>query len=75
MTTLRLALRVACIACIASTSVLAQTAAQPDWARLEEEAIGHFQALVRMDTSDPPGNEQPAVDYLKQLLEQVEARL
>ncbi len=29
----------------------------------------HFQALVRMDTSDPPGNEQPAADYLKQLFE------
>ena len=31
--------------------------------------MGHFQALVRMDTSDPPGGEQPAADYLKQVLE------
>ena len=66
MTTLRLALP---LAFIASTSLLAQTTAQPDWTRLEEEAMRHFQALVRMDTSDPPGNEQPAVDYLKQVLE------
>src|SRR5688500_5046379 len=29
----------------------------------------HFQALVRYDTSDPPGNEKPAVDYVRQLLE------
>lgn len=29
----------------------------------------HFQALVRMDTSDPPGNEVPAVEYLKRVLE------
>ena len=29
----------------------------------------HFQALVRMDTSDPPGNEVPAVEYLKRILE------
>lgn len=29
----------------------------------------HFQALVRFDTSDPPGNEQPAAEYLKDVLE------
>ena len=29
----------------------------------------HFQALVRFDTSDPPGNEKPAADYLLQVLE------
>ncbi len=42
---------------------------QPDWARAEAETLQHFQALVRADTSDPPGNEQPAVDYLKKVLE------
>lgn len=29
----------------------------------------HFQALVRLDTSDPPGHEAPAVEYLKRILE------
>ncbi len=29
----------------------------------------HFQTLVRMDTSDPPGGEAPAVAYLKEVLE------
>lgn len=29
----------------------------------------HFQALLRFDTSDPPGNERAAVEYLKQVLE------
>ena len=29
----------------------------------------HFQALLRLDTSDPPGREQPAAEYLKQVLE------
>jgi acetylornithine deacetylase/succinyl-diaminopimelate desuccinylase-like protein len=48
--------------------VLAQSPAQPDWARLENETMQHFQALVRFDTSDPPGNEQPAVAYLEQVL-------
>ncbi len=28
----------------------------------------HFQALVRMDTSDPPGNEKAAADYLVDVL-------
>jgi acetylornithine deacetylase/succinyl-diaminopimelate desuccinylase-like protein len=38
-------------------------------ASLDAETLRHFQALVRMDTSDPPGVEQPAVDYLKRVLE------
>ena len=42
---------------------------QPDWKALDEEALRHFQALVRFDTSDPPGNEKPAADYLKSVLE------
>jgi acetylornithine deacetylase/succinyl-diaminopimelate desuccinylase-like protein len=40
-----------------------------DWARYEEETLRHFQTLVRLDTSDPPGNEAPAVEYLKKVLE------
>ncbi len=44
-------------------------AADPDWDALNEETLRHFQALVQMDTSDPPGREQPAVDYLKNVLE------
>lgn len=42
---------------------------QPDWTRIDEEAMRHFQALIRIDTSDPPGNEAPAVEYLKSVLE------
>ncbi len=29
----------------------------------------HYQALLRFDTTDPPGGEKPAADYLKQVLE------
>ncbi|MBM3734911.1 MAG: M20/M25/M40 family metallo-hydrolase [Acidobacteria bacterium] len=45
--------------------------AQPqiDWKQYEDETMRHFQALVRFDTSDPPGNEKPAADYLKSVLE------
>ena len=42
---------------------------QSDWSKIEAETLQHFQALVRMDTTDPPGGEKPAVDYLKQVLE------
>ena len=42
---------------------------QPDLAAAEPEMLQHFQALVKMDTSDPPGVEKPAADYVKQVLE------
>lgn len=35
----------------------------------EEETLRHFQALLRFDTSDPPGIERPAADYLRDVLE------
>ena len=53
---------------VTSTVALAQPA-PPDWPRLEDEILQHFQALVRLDTTDPPGGEAPAVEYLKQVLE------
>lgn len=42
---------------------------QPDWTKVEDETLRHFQALLRIDTSDPPGNEAPAAEYLKTVLE------
>ncbi|MEP7271522.1 MAG: M20/M25/M40 family metallo-hydrolase [Acidobacteriota bacterium] len=47
----------------------AQSPSYPDRAKVEEETMKHFQALLRLDTSDPPGNEAPAVEYLKTVLE------
>jgi acetylornithine deacetylase/succinyl-diaminopimelate desuccinylase-like protein len=44
-------------------------AADLDWAQINQETLKHFQALVRLNTSDPPGNEAPAVEYLKAVLE------
>jgi acetylornithine deacetylase/succinyl-diaminopimelate desuccinylase-like protein len=64
----RLFMTVAC-AVLCAQSATAQRAKEPDWRAAEAEALAHFQALVRMDTSDPPGNEKPAADYLKQVLE------
>src|SRR5919106_2130359 len=59
----------AVLATAVSALVLAQAPAPPDWAALEAETLQHFQALVRIDTSDPPGNEQPAAAYLTQVFE------
>jgi len=60
----------AALTLIALAAQGAQTAAPfPDWAALEEETMRHFQALVRLDTSDPPGHEASAVDYLRGVLE------
>ena len=47
----------------------AQPATPANWAAVDEETMRHFQAILRFDTSDPPGNELPAVEYLKKVLE------
>lgn len=43
--------------------------AQQGNAALEAETLQHFQALLRIDTQSPPGNETRAVEYLKQVFE------
>ena len=47
----------------------ARAQAPIDWNTVEAETLRHFQALVRIDTTNPPGNETRAVDYLKQVLD------
>lgn len=42
---------------------------QPNWAKLEEETMRHFQAIIRINSADPPGNEKPVVEYLKSVLD------
>lgn len=41
----------------------------PDWSKINDEAMRHFQALVRIDSTDPPGNETKVVEYVKQVLD------
>ena len=48
---------------------LAQSPAQPDWAALEDETLRHYQTVLRLDTSNPPGNEHLAADYVKQVFD------
>ncbi|HEX6897336.1 MAG TPA: M20/M25/M40 family metallo-hydrolase [Bryobacteraceae bacterium] len=40
-----------------------------DWPALQTETIDHFTSLLRIDTSNPPGNESKAVNYLKPILD------
>jgi acetylornithine deacetylase/succinyl-diaminopimelate desuccinylase-like protein len=54
---------------VSSTLLFAPGAASQDWPRVEQETLQHFQALVRLDTSNPPGNEKLVTDYLKDVLE------
>jgi acetylornithine deacetylase/succinyl-diaminopimelate desuccinylase-like protein len=52
-----------------AAAVFAQAPGNVDWPRVEAETMEHFQAVLRFDTSDPPGNERPAAEYLRQVLE------
>ncbi|MBX9600703.1 MAG: M20/M25/M40 family metallo-hydrolase [Bryobacteraceae bacterium] len=44
-------------------------AQQPDWTRIQAETLEHFSNLLKIDTSNPPGNETKAVEYLKAVLD------
>ena len=39
-----------------------------DWAKVATETINHFTALLRIDTSNPPGNETEAAKYIERVL-------
>lgn len=54
------------LACMAAAA-----AAEPtiDWQKVNTEALAHFQSVVRIDSSDPPGNETPVVNYLRGVLD------
>src|ERR1051325_4453455 len=41
----------------------------PDFAKNRDEGVKNLQALVRIDTSNPPGNESKAVEYIKSVLD------
>ena len=41
----------------------------PDWSKINDEAMRHFQALVQIDSTDPPGNETRVAEYVKKTLE------
>ena len=40
-----------------------------NWENIKEEAVRHLQALLRINTTNPPGNERPAAEYLAEVLQ------
>ena len=46
-----------------------QSPTQLDWKALEPEIMGQFQAIMRIDTRNPPGNEHLAVEHLRKALD------
>jgi acetylornithine deacetylase/succinyl-diaminopimelate desuccinylase-like protein len=61
-------MRIALLVVALGASIAAQPS-QPNWTAIEAETLKHFQAIIQMDTTDPPGGEQPVADYLKKVLE------
>ena len=57
------------VAAIVIAPLLAQTTPQPDWPKVEEETMRHYQAVLRLDTRNPPGNEHIVAEYVKQVLD------
>jgi acetylornithine deacetylase/succinyl-diaminopimelate desuccinylase-like protein len=46
------------------------SAASPDFAVAREETVRNLAAFIRVDTSNPPGNETRGAEFIKQLLDQ-----
>ena len=40
-----------------------------EWDKIGDEAEKHFRELLKLDTTNPPGNEHLAADYLKEVLD------
>ncbi len=53
---------------LAASSASAQPSYLVDWEAVGEESIGYLVDLVRIDTSNPPGNETRVVRYLEAAL-------
>jgi acetylornithine deacetylase/succinyl-diaminopimelate desuccinylase-like protein len=54
---------------VLAVGLLPAGAQTPDWSKINDEAMRHFQALVQIDSSDPPGNETRVAEYVKKVLE------
>lgn len=62
--------RLICLALLLFAPVAqAQERYPVDWDKVTNETIEHFQGLIRIDTTNPPGNETLVAEYLKKVLE------
>ena len=62
-------MRITVLVVLAMSASLSAQSPQPNWSAVDAETLKHFTAIVKMNTTDPPGGEKPVVDYLKQVLE------
>src|SRR5581483_5538126 len=60
---------IAVLLSVAAAVSIGRAQAPIDWKAIEAETLQHFRALVQIDTTNPPGNESRAVEYVKQVLE------
>lgn len=49
--------------------LLAAALPAQDWSKVQSETVGHFINLLKLDTTNPPGNETIAAEYLKKILD------
>jgi acetylornithine deacetylase/succinyl-diaminopimelate desuccinylase-like protein len=59
---------IAFLALLSSVSVAAQERYLVDWDAVGEETLQHLSELVKIDTSNPPGNETSAAKYVEAIL-------
>jgi acetylornithine deacetylase/succinyl-diaminopimelate desuccinylase-like protein len=62
-------LRIFGVILLSASAVTVARSAEPEWAKIHPELLQHFQALVSLDTTNPPGNETQAAEYMKRVLE------
>jgi len=48
---------------------------QINWEKVQAEAVEHLRALVRINTTNPPGDERPAADYVAGVCEKAGLRV
>lgn len=60
--------RLALLSCLISAPTLAESPAL-DWKALRPEILQHYLDVLSIDTSNPPGNETLAVNYLRSVLD------
>ena len=54
---------------VVAALLVSARAAEPDFAAAENESVARLRELVRIDTSNPPGNESRVAEYLKAVLD------
>jgi len=58
----------ACLMTLASSPSSIAAAQEPDWGTARRETLTHLQAMIRMNTVNPPGNELQVARYLDSTL-------